>query len=444
MTQPSDLLNKMRLGSLQISSLFSRLNVQLFILGACASLLFGLASCSQSASTNSGSVTVLGQFSPEDAAKFEASVAPFEKAQGIDVIYESADNFTSLLRMRISSFNAPDLALLPQPGLMADLARENLLVPLTDVMETQALRASYSDDWLDLGTVDKVLYGLWYRVSVKSLVWYRPTAFEDKGYDIPQTWAELAALSDRIVADGGTPWCIGLESGAASGWPGTDWVEDILLRTAGPETYSQWISHQLPFDSPQIVTAFNEFAKVLRKPKYVAGGAAKTATTFYGDAALGILGDRPKCYLHRQGNFIESFFPPDAQPRVDYDVFPLPGIEDTFGTPMLVAGDAVVLLNKTPEAAALMNYLATPEPPKIWAKLGGFISPHQQVPATAYANLVTQNIVQILADADTIRFDASDMMPGAVGTGTFWSGMLEFAQGKSAAAVTKEIDESWP
>ena len=229
------------------------------------------------------------------------------------MIYESVDDFANLLQMRISASNAPDLAILPQPGLMADLARADLLVPLTDVMETQALRASYSDDWLDLGTVDKVLYGLWYRVSVKSLVWYRPTAFEAKGYDIPQTWAELMALSDRIVADGGTPWCIGLESDAASGWPGTDWVEDILLRTAGPETYSQWISHQLSFDSPPVVNAFNEFGKVLRKPKYVSGGAAKTATTFYGDAALGIFSDRPDCYLHRQGNFVASFFPADKR-----------------------------------------------------------------------------------------------------------------------------------
>ena len=138
------------------------------------------------------------------------------------------------------------------------------------------------------------------------------------------------------------------------------------------------------------------------------------------------------------------YFPADKQPRVDYDVFPLPGIDEKFGMPILVAGDAIVLINKTPEAVALINYLATPEPHETWAGLGGFISPHQQVPASAYSDLVTQNIVQILADADTIRFDGSDMMLGAVGTGTFWSGMLEFANGKPATAVTQEIDRSWP
>ena len=409
-------------------------------------VLFGLSSCSapEVETAAAKTVTILGQFSAEDAAKFEASMIPFEEETGIDVIYETADNFTSLLRMRISAFNAPDLAVLPQPGLMADLARAGLLVPLTDAIEARTLNASYSDDWLDLGTVDDELYGLWHRVSVKSLVWYRPATFEAKGYDIPQTWAELIALSDRIVADGGTPWCIGFENGEASGWPGTDWVEDILLRTAGPETYSQWISHQLPFNAPPVVNAFNEFGKILRKPKYVKGGAIRVAATPYSDSGVGILNSPSDCYMHRQANFIASFFPEDKQPRVDYDVFPLPGIQKTFGTPILVAGDAMVLLNKAPESIALVQYLATPEPHEIWAGLGGFISPHQQVPASAYSNLVTQNIVQILADADTIRFDGSDRMPSDVGTGTFWSGMIDFANGESAEAVTKEINESWP
>ena len=313
-------------------------------------MTLGLAGCSQlvgqSASTAElKRVTVLGQFASEDTAKFERSLLPFEEEMGIDVVYESADNFTSLLGMRIASYNAPDLAILPQPGLMADLARDDLLVPLTDVMETQSLRSSYSDAWLDLGMVDKVPYGLWYRISAKSLVWYRPTAFETKGYDIPQTWAELIALSDKIVADGGTPWCIGLESGAASGWPGTDWVEDILLRTAGPETYRQWISHQLPFDSPQVISAFDQFDKILKNPKYLKGGAAKATTTAYGESVLGIFSSPPDCYMHRQGNFVASFFPEGKQPKVDYDVFPLPGINPAFGTPMLVAGDVVVIGN---------------------------------------------------------------------------------------------------
>ena len=306
------------------------------------------------------------------------------------------------------------------------------------------MRTAYSDDWIDLGSVDEVPYALWYRASVKSLVWYRPTAFEAKGYDIPSTWPDMIALSDRIVAEGGTPWCIGLESGEATGWPATDWVEDILLRTAGPEAYSQWIDHRLLFDSPPVLQAFDEFGRFLRSPQYVQGGATQSVTLSYEKATTGILTDPPECYMHRQGSFAASFFPEEKAARVDYDVFPLPGIDTRFGMPILVAGDAIALFHDTPESRAFMAYIASPTPHEIAAGLGGFISPHKQIPLEAYPNVVTQNIAQILIDADTIEFDASDMMPGYVGTGTFWQGMVDFAQGKSAEEVAKEIDQSWP
>lgn len=390
------------------------------------------------------SVSIFGQFSGEQQAHFEQSLRPFEEETGIDVVYESSDNFTSVLRMRIAAFAEPDVVVLPQPGLMAELARDNLLIPLTDVIDTRTLRRSYADAWIDLGTVDEVPYGLWYRVSVKSLVWYRPTAFEAKGYDIPRTWQDLIALSDKIVADGGTPWCIGLEHGAASGWPGTDWIEDILLRTAGPEAYRQWIQHQLPFNSPPVLNAFNEFGKFLRNPQYVSGGTANAISTPYGESVLGLFNSPPDCYLHRQANFITSFFPADKTPRIDYDVFLLPGIDNRFGTPLLVAGDAIALFRHTPESQALVKYLATPTPHEIWAGLGGFISPQQQVSPDAYPDLVSQNIAQILADADVIRFDGSDRMLGRVGTDVFLSGMIDFAKGTSAEEVTQNIDDNWP
>lgn len=426
-------------------------------LAIAAGSLLSLASCNQLSSATTSiatsaattddetkTVTILGQFSGEQQAHFEASIAPFEDATGIDVIYESTDKFNTLLSLRIVAYNTPDLVVLPQPGLMADLARDGLLVPLTDILETKALRISYADAWLDLGTVDNVPYGLWYRASVKSLVWYRPTAFETKGYDIPRTWAELTALSDRIVAEGGTPWCIGFESGAASGWPGTDWMEDILLRTSGPEAYRQWISHELPFNSPPVLNAFNEFGKILRNPKYVSGGIQKTLATSYQDSSLGIFQDPPECYMHRQGNFIASSFPEEKIPRIDYDVFLLPEMNEQFGAPLLVAGDAIAMFHHTPASEAFIKYMATPKPHEIGASLGGFISPQKQVSVEAYPDLVSANIAQILKDAEVISFDASDLMPGYVGTNAFWGGILDFANGKSAEDVAKTIDNSWP
>ncbi|MEM6596946.1 MAG: ABC transporter substrate-binding protein [Cyanobacteria bacterium P01_C01_bin.69] len=422
-----------------------------------SSLLLGLSSCSpEPFETNEinkteappgstpGVVTILGQFSEEDGRKFEQSLIPFEKRTGIDVIYQTTDDFNSLLRMRIASFYEPDLAVLPQPGLMNDLVEGGHLVPLTEFMSPYALKSAYPDRWLDLGAVDDVPYGLWYRISLQSLVWYRPTAFEGKGYDIPNTWNELNALADQIVADGGTPWCIGLESGASSGWPATDWVEDIVLRTEGPEVYSQWVNNTMPFNSPPVIAAFKEFGRILTKKGYVKGNAKQAANTPYEESALGIFSRPPDCYLHRQGSNISSFFPKAKRARVDYDVFPLPSIDPKFGTPLLVAGEAIVMFNHTPESQALMEYLATPEPHEIWAGLGGFLSPHKQVSTDQYPDLVTRNIAQLLDDAEVIRFDGSALMPGYVGTDIFWAGMIEFAEGKSAEEVTKEIESSWP
>ncbi|MFK8185178.1 MAG: ABC transporter substrate-binding protein [Phormidesmis sp.] len=389
-------------------------------------------------------VTVLGQLQGEQQAAFEAAVRPFEERENIDVVYEGTDRFLTLLRLRLSAMNEPDLVVLPQPGLIADLAAEDLLVPLNEILETSSLKAAYSDTWLDLGTIDNEQYAIWYRASVKSLVWYRPTAFEAKGYGLPTTWAELKNLSDRIVEEGGTPWCIGLESGEATGWPATDWIEDIMLRTAGPEAYQQWIDNRLAFNSPTVQKAFNEFGTFLRKPKYTSVTAEEALNVPYGDSALGLFSEPPNCYMHRQASFITSFFPPEKEPRVDYDVFPLPPIDPKFGNPLLVSGDAVTMFRNTPEARKLMQYLATPEPHIIAAGLGGFMSPQKQVPLDVYPDIVSQNIAQFLLDADVVRFDASDMMPGFVGAGTFWEGMVDFAKGKSVEEVTQEIDDSWP
>lgn len=405
-------------------------------------LLFG---CSQSQNTQPiETVTILGVVTGEAQASLEASLVPFEEATGIDVIYEGTDDFSTVLPERVAAGDAPDLAMFPQPGLIAQFAEMNELVPVANFLETGALQAAYNDAWIDLGTFDDEAYAVWFRASVKSLVWYKPTAFEAKAYEIPQTWPELLALSERITKEGATPWCIGLESGTATGWPATDWIEDIMLRTAGPEAYSQWIDHRLPFSSPQVVNAFNEFGKILRSPNYVNGGPANTVTTAFGEAPQGLFSDPPQCYMHKQASFIAEFFSDGKIPRNDYDVFPLPGIDERFGMPILVAGDAFGMFNDTPEARALMAYFATPVPHEIWAQRGSFISPHRQVSPDVYPDAVSQKIALILANADVVQFDGSDMMPSEVGTGSFWSGMVKFAEGASTEDVTKEIDASWP
>ncbi|MEM8604196.1 MAG: ABC transporter substrate-binding protein [Cyanobacteria bacterium P01_H01_bin.121] len=389
-------------------------------------------------------VTVLGVVVGEQQEKLEAALRPFEAETGIDVVYEGTDAFATVLPVRVEAGEAPDIAMFPQPGLMADFVRTGQLKPIGEFLSAEDLAAVYADDWITLATVDDQIYGVWYRVSVKSLVWYSPTAFAAQGYEVPETWAELTALSDQIVADGGTPWCLGLESGDATGWVGTDWVEDILLRTAGPEVYDQWITHEIPFNAPPVATAFDRFGEVVLNPEYVVGGNIGAISTPFGDSPNGLFEEPPGCYLHRQANFIASFFPEDVELGEDVGIFALPSIDPEFGTPVLVSGDIFSMFNDTPEARALLEYLTTPAPHEIWAGLGGFISPHQDVALEVYPDPVSQQQAEILQAAEVIRFDGSDMMPGAVGTGTFWTGVVDFVSGEDPEDVLNRIEASWP
>ncbi len=428
---------------------FPRLNA-VFKLGVGATVL--LSACSNpdpaeetvSPEPGDGVVTVLGVIVGVGQTNLEAALVPFEEETGIDVVYEGTDAFTTLLPVRVDSGDAPDIAMFPQPGLMKTLARAGELVPLPEVMDRQAMEAAYSDTWLDLGTVDGELYGIWYRASVKSLVWYSPAEFEQRGYQVPETWDEMIALSDRIVADGGNPWCLGLESGNATGWPGTDWVEDILLRTAGPEYYDRWVDHEVPFNDQPVQEAFRYFGEIVHSPGYVWGGKTGALSMPWGDVPQGLFDQPPNCFMYRMGNFVTNFFPEDVVLGEDVDLFVLPGIDPQYGKPMLVAGDVFAMLNNTPEARALIAYLATPTAHEIWAERGGFLSANQQVNPEVYPDLLSRRLADMLTSAEIVRFDGSDSMPGAVATGTFWSSMMDFVAGSSAEEVTDTIERNWP
>ena len=434
-------------------SLLSAWPIQKLTLGLCIAL--PLVSCSQLAeptdteaevSTSSGAntVTVLGVVVGDQQAKLEAALAPFEEETGIDVIYEGTDAFTTLLPVRVDSGDSPDVAMFPQPGLMKSLAEEGALVPVTEVISREELAQSYPESWIDISTVNDQIYGIWYRSAVKSLVWYVPEQFAKHGYETPKTWDEMIALSDRMVADGNSPWCLGMESGNASGWPGTDWIEEIMLRTAGPDYYDQWVAHEVPFNSPKVQQAFAYFGEIVRSPSYLWGGKVAALSIPWGDSPAGLFAEPPSCFMHRQGNFITSFFPDDIVLGEDVDFFPTPDIDPQYDNALLVAGDIFSMLNDTPAARKLMAYLATPRPHEIWAEAGGFLSANKQVNLDVYPDEVSRKQAELLTSAEIVRFDASDAMPGAVGTGTFWSGMMDFVAGSSAEDVTDKIEFYWP
>lgn len=393
-------------------------------------------------------VTVLGGIHDRDRDRFLESIKVFEERTGIDVIYDGASRgFPQFVTMQLEDGTPADIIMFPQPGLMADLARRGHLLNLAPLIDNDQLMKDFSETWIDLGTVDGRLVGVWYRASVKSLVWYPVPEFEAAGYEVPQTWDEMLALSDKIVADGGTPWCIGMaHEPTASGWVGTDWVEDIMLRTAGAKKYDQWVAGDLKFDSPDVRRAFDLFSDILFDPNYVAGGKTAVTNTYFGDSPAPLFDDPPGCWLHRQANFITNFFPENVQGEIPQHVnaFYLPPIDGEQGSPVLGAGDIISITNDRPEVVAFLNFLASAEAAEFWAKEGGFISPNKSVPLTWYPDEITRTQAEILVEADVFRFDGSDLMPGEVGTGSFWIEMMKWVDGQDLETTLQAIDASWP
>lgn len=389
-----------------------------------------------------GVVTVLGVWGGDELTAFQEAVFPFTDETDIGMAFEGTRDLAAVLTTRVEAGNPPDLAILPNPGQMEEFASRGELVDISTFMDMDKFQENYSQSWIDLGSYEGKLYGILVGASNKSLIWYNPTAFEAAGYEIPTTWDEMIALSDQIVADGTAPWCIGVESGAASGWPATDWIEDIMLRTAGTEVYDQWVAHEIPWTDPAIKTAWETFGQIVRNEDYVFGGTTGVLSTNFGESPLPLFDDPPGCYLHRQASFITGFFPEGVEAGTDYDFFPFPPIEEELGTPVLGGANVIVMFNDTPNARALMQYLASPKPHEILAEEIGWLSPNRGASLDAYPDDLTRKAAKMLVEAAAFRFDASDLMPAAVGSGTFWNGTLDYIGGTDLDSVLEQIETS--
>jgi alpha-glucoside transport system substrate-binding protein len=396
-------------------------------------------------------LTIFGPWRGEDQVLVESMLAYFSAASGVTVNYSSSENYEQQIVIDTQAGSPPDIAILPQPGLIADLASKGLIVPLG--AETEAwLAENYAagSSWVGLGTYKgqdgtPALYAFPYKIDVKSLVWYVPENFEDAGYEVPATMEELKALTDQIVADGGTPWCIGLGSGGATGWPATDWVEEMMLRTQPPEVYDQWVTNGIRFDAPEVVAAIEEFGYFARNDAYVAGGAGAVAATDFRDSPKGLFASPPACYMHRQASFIPSFFPEGTVVGQDADFFYFPAYaEKDLGQPVLGAGTLAFITKDGEAARAFIEFLKTPIAHEVWMAQSGFLTPYKGANPDTYGSPTLKKLGEILLNATTFRFDGSDLMPGAVGAGSFWTGMVDYTGGKPAAEVAAQIQASWP
>lgn len=394
-------------------------------------------------------VTMAGPFTDNDAIKFEESVRAFEEETGIDIQYEGSKEFEASIGIAIEGGNAPDIVDFPQPGLLANFVRKGYVVDLNKALDMGKVKQNYIQSWLDMGTMDSpsgpIMAGVWGRVNGKSLVWYNKKEFDAAGYKVPGSWDELVTLQNQIKADGDTPWAVGIESGAATGWAATDWIEEMMLRTTSLENYDKWVAGELKFNSPEVRGAIEAMADIWFANNMVYGGRTSIATTSFGDAPKVMFESPPKAWLHKQGNFITSFFPENLVAGVDYDFFYLPSVDPAYGRPVLVAGDIYAMFNDRPEVRAVMQYFASGASVEGWVKAGGAISPHKDSQLSWYTNEVDRKVAEVIQNATSVRFDGSDLMPGSVGAGSFWKEMTAYVSGaKTLDEALDAIDASWP
>jgi alpha-glucoside transport system substrate-binding protein len=398
-------------------------------------------------------VKVLTSILPPEEQKFLTAWKDFERCTGINIVYEGTNTFEQLLTQRIQAGNPPSIAFIPQPGLIAKVAgMSGGAIPAPAAVQANASKY-WSKSWVDFATINGKFYGAPVGSNLKSLVWYSPKTFTANGWTVPTTWQGMIDLSNTIAKSGKMkPWCGGIGSGKATGWPATDWLEEIVLRQYGADVYDQWTNHTIKFDSPQINGAMTTLQNWMKNTAWVnAGyGDVKTiATTTFQNAGKPILVS--KCAMLQQASFYAaqwlSFKPNvDISETGDINAFYLPPMGTAQGKPVEGAGEFTVAFNSNAPTVAVQTYLSTPLYATAKAKLGGWVSANNGVPLDSYASPVDRVSAQTLADpAATFRFDASDLMPAAVGAGSFWTQMTAwFATNISNQQVLKNIDATWP
>ncbi len=401
-------------------------------------------------------VTIVGSTAPVEQQLFEDSWAEFEECTGIDIAYEGGDQGAAELEAEIQSGGAPDIAWLSRPAALAKLVASGGPIPAPAA--TESLVAQFWNPvWKSYGTVNGTFYAAPVGSTMKSIVWYSPRVFVEKGYSIPTTWNEMWALSDQMVADGVTPWCGGLESGSDTSWPASDWLAQVMLRLFGSDVYDQWVGGDLPFSSPEVGAAMDIVAGWMKNPRYVNGGYGDVGTipvTPVGEAGVGI--PSGECGMLQQGPSAEDLWgtvgegvdgDTEVGPTGDVYAFYLPEVTPDFPQPVVSDGLFAVAFADRPEVQAVQTYLASPEFHTSRVARGGWVSANTGVPLDTYpVDSIEQMTAGYLTDPkSTVRLDASDLMPAVVGEGALPEQMTAwFADQKSTADSLAAIDAAWP
>lgn len=410
-------------------------------LAVCAVL--GAAACGDDDGATRPVVTLFGTLSDADVDDVDAAFAEFEQRSGIDVRFVASSGFEDDLVDRLRRGDPPDLALLPQPGLLQRLVAEGYALPWEADLAAAATDG-VDRTLVDLVTVGDRVFGSWYQLTVKSLVWYSPSELDERGIAVPSTWDDLERITADAAADASPPWCIGIRAAGATGWVATDWVEDLVLRFAGPDVYDGWVARDVRFADTPVVEAIGRFGDIVLDPQMVAGGNRAAVEIGVEDSARQFAAGS-SCLFHRQASFLPRFLdePATIEPDGDLWAFPLPPV-DGRQAPLVVGGTVIARFRDDAAVDQVAAHLSTVEAGVARAELGGFLSARDGVSPAAYTNSFDRWLAELVRDAEVVRFDASDQMPPTVGVGTFWTGMASWLGGARLSSVADAIDESWP
>ncbi|TFG63202.1 MAG: carbohydrate ABC transporter substrate-binding protein, partial [Spirochaetales bacterium] len=352
-----------------------------------------------------GKVSVMAVWGGQELEVFKEMLKPFEAKTGIKVEYEGTRDLDAVLTTRVEAGNPPDIAGLPGPGKMAEFARARKLVDLSTVLDMNVVKRDYGQSWIDLGTVDGTYVGLFTKASIKGLIWYSPKQQKASGFTIPKTWDEMLAVSKAIAAKGVKPWAIGIESGAASGWVGTDWLENIFLKMYGPAKYKDWYDGKLSWTSAEMKAVWMAFGQIVADPNMIYGGKQYVLSTNFGQAPQPLFTNPPGAAFHHQASFIVGFIKemfPDVKPMEDYNFFQFPSINAAYAKSVEAGGDVFGMFRDTPQARELMKYLASPEAQAYWVSGTGALSPNKGVSLVFYPDDISKQSAKILNESQFV------------------------------------------
>jgi hypothetical protein len=411
----------------------------------------GKTTGNQGVNSNTGkNLTMIVAFSGSQFDDFKASLMPYAKSIGVNLTLTSDSNFNTDIVNKVKAGNAPDIAMFPQPGILLDLAKQGKVADLDNILNVPQLKSQMVTGLLNYGK----LYGAPPSINVKSLVFYPKIAWAKAGLTAPTTLNDLLTFSAKLKSEGKTPWCMGIESGTATGWPATDWLEQLVLDYGGVSQYNDWISHKVKFNSSLVKKAAATYQKFFATPGWVAGGQSAIASNNFATAGNPMFNannteSSPGCWMYKQGSFVVApgDFPTPVLNNQDkyLGVFRFPGTSAS-SKPVEGGGDLAALFSgKNKYAIKIMKYMLSPTFGAFAAKHANLISPFKSFNMNNYPSALYRSMAQIAYQATDFAFDASDQMPGAVGTGTFWSEVTKWVSGQeNTSSMLSNIDSSWP